>query len=1125
MELEDELATGVVLLSTCNMSKDGEIVRRWMEMVLGDKFLSDLPSALYSGELLCDLINKLYKALGMKSQISPVRNVGRCEVDALNNVLEYRRACEVLGVARRDLFQPDDLLKRKNMEKVYSNILALQKVAVSLSNRRSIDERSSMINQADWSPMSEHSVFVDNNGDDGFDVDLRLESPNAVQMLQQSRWQRLLFEYEHQQERKEERDRVGDSSASDGMGPLAHGIWRTEERIRAILMRDDHEFGTVPDDLHGKLWMLASGAQLEMCKNKGQFERLLALQLKNTEATRQIDVDLHRTVADEDKALWNKEKSSMMRRVLVAYSFYNPNLGYCQGLNYIVARILHFLGEEEAFYLLVAIVRLVPDDYYTTMLGLAVDQHVFADLVRLQYPEVSEHLSELGGSGMELSLACTEWFLTLFASPCDREVTFQIWDAIFLQGDEVLFRVALALLQQAKAELVACNTYGDMLKQLNELGRGDIDAKELMKISRKQDCVIRGRVEDFRAHHRLQLASGIVASTVDADDARSSTTGRRSSEYRSEPRLRIFGRKKQGICRHIDKIPPRLARTFDRNITDEYVESIRQDHFNFTEYYEGMQLQIVEDYWGSADNSHEWVARNACRMPTDCFTVSNVQENDKSYRMNSDINLVSHHKSLNGTGERRSGLTRDRRSKSVAFHATKAPNNNAGSTPNNNSSSTPNSRRGKDSDGDAGSVGHSPLAWIHRFESWKSQKERKKAEKKRLRHNQRSESNLHGAINEQADTSVEWLRSAIDSTIPLCSQPQKSDIESLTLRLRRRSSECQRPSTETIAILEEPLLSRSFSDPFRSPVGIAGQHQRQITIEKARRDAEHGSSLLQTLTGDVNKVSPKPDIDEVRKTARSGSGRPSRGFSDQSTLSRSTNSYVNTASFTLEPQDEGHDETSSDHALDKKSVMQGQVMMLEQEQQPSPHELLYSPIHSRSSSMDFAVGAAGGCAPPRVRRLVSVSAVIGESNAQQKRVGTFKRIDDCSQAIRDRANVLQYMHRKVSDASSLSGSIPQSPARMSESSSDSSRFGDHTSNQSDRSMRFRTSSFSFFEKLSIDLENCSHGLDNLVDDGEFETEGIDRRSSMSSSLVIGRSKTVDEKQGPMDGSISISSYN
>lgn len=70
-------------------------------------------------------------------------------------------------------------------------------------------------------------------------------------------------------------------------------------------------------------------------------------------------------------------------------------------------------------------------------LGLAVDQHVFADLVRIQMPEITDRLTALGGSGVELSVACTEWFLTLFASPCDKDVTVRIWDAIFLIGDEV----------------------------------------------------------------------------------------------------------------------------------------------------------------------------------------------------------------------------------------------------------------------------------------------------------------------------------------------------------------------------------------------------------------------------------------------------------------------------------------------------------------------------------------------------------------------------------------------------------------------------------------------------------------------------------------------------------------
>ena len=244
-------------------------------------------------------------------------------------------------------------------------MISVVSLAVTMSLRIARDVQ-------DWCPVPELDVFV-NDDEDNLDVgDLNLEISGSVHMLQQSRWQRLLCKYEDQQQRKEAKDCAGKSSTCEGMGPLAHSIWRTEERIRAILLCDDDDFGAVPDALHGQLWMLASGAQLEMRRNKGLYERLLASNAEITEATRQIDVDLHRTVSDEDKEWWSDEESGIMRRALVAYSFYNPGLGYCQGLNYIVARILQYLDEEEAFYLLIAIIRLVPDDYYTTMVSTVV---------------------------------------------------------------------------------------------------------------------------------------------------------------------------------------------------------------------------------------------------------------------------------------------------------------------------------------------------------------------------------------------------------------------------------------------------------------------------------------------------------------------------------------------------------------------------------------------------------------------------------------------------------------------------------------------------------------------------------------------------------------------------------
>lgn len=69
------------------------------------------------------------------------------------------------------------------------------------------------------------------------------------------------------------------------------------------------------------------------------------------------------------------------------------------------------------------------------------DQHVFADFVRLQLPDIVNCLTKLGGSGVELSLACTEWFLTLFASPCSKEITARVWDSMFFLGDKACIKL------------------------------------------------------------------------------------------------------------------------------------------------------------------------------------------------------------------------------------------------------------------------------------------------------------------------------------------------------------------------------------------------------------------------------------------------------------------------------------------------------------------------------------------------------------------------------------------------------------------------------------------------------------------------------------------------------------
>jgi hypothetical protein len=47
-----------------------------------------------------------------------------------------------------------------------------------------------------------------------------------------------------------------------------------------------------------------------------------------------------------------KEKIAPLRNVLAAYVKRNTRIGYLQGMNFLVARLLVVMGEEEAFWML-----------------------------------------------------------------------------------------------------------------------------------------------------------------------------------------------------------------------------------------------------------------------------------------------------------------------------------------------------------------------------------------------------------------------------------------------------------------------------------------------------------------------------------------------------------------------------------------------------------------------------------------------------------------------------------------------------------------------------------------------------------------------------------------------------
>ena len=100
-----------------------------------------------------------------------------------------------------------------------------------------------------------------------------------------------------------------------------------------------------PTYYRAKLWLLCSGAKKEIENNKNYYKNLLELSKKiPCVYESQILKDIPRTKSELLKK--NPSFKEKMKNILVCYSIRNNSIGYCQGFNFIIIRLLEVLQNE-----------------------------------------------------------------------------------------------------------------------------------------------------------------------------------------------------------------------------------------------------------------------------------------------------------------------------------------------------------------------------------------------------------------------------------------------------------------------------------------------------------------------------------------------------------------------------------------------------------------------------------------------------------------------------------------------------------------------------------------------------------------------------------------------------------
>ncbi|KAG5681968.1 hypothetical protein PVAND_011367 [Polypedilum vanderplanki] len=246
--------------------------------------------------------------------------------------------------------------------------------------------------------------------------------------------------------------------------------------------------GGIPEALRCQLWQKLSKTD-ENSELRDEYRILITKESKCEDV---ILRDVHRTfpahVEFREKKGTGQES---LYKVSRAYSVYDTEIGYCQGLSFIAATLLLHMPEEESFTVLVSIMYDygLRELYKQNFENLSLSLFQLTCMLRDQLPDLYEHfLSEK----VELHMFASQWFLTLFTARFPLPFVFQCIDLFLLDGKITLFQVAFALLSVCRKELLS-KDFESILKyirvQLPKKFRSEAQVSKLIKIA--SECKIK----------------------------------------------------------------------------------------------------------------------------------------------------------------------------------------------------------------------------------------------------------------------------------------------------------------------------------------------------------------------------------------------------------------------------------------------------------------------------------------------------------------------------------------------------------------------------------------------------------------------------------------------------------
>ena len=249
--------------------------------------------------------------------------------------------------------------------------------------------------------------------------------------------------------------------------------------INNILLKDNRE-------IIKKIW------QVDLIKNSilytknDQIEKIYTENLKNNKYDKEIMKDLSRTFPDDISFKNESDNYKKLFNVLKAYSNYNKKIGYVQGMNFIVAKlILFFQNEKDIFIQLDSLVNKLN---FSGIIGIINKElNLKMKILQMLLDKLNPKISKLmKNKKVEHDTFTASWIITLFSNNFrNNKLLLKLWTFSLIYGWKFIYLFIISIFDcfQEKCEKYEMFEFVQFMKNLFQLEEFNMNFQKIIKMT------------------------------------------------------------------------------------------------------------------------------------------------------------------------------------------------------------------------------------------------------------------------------------------------------------------------------------------------------------------------------------------------------------------------------------------------------------------------------------------------------------------------------------------------------------------------------------------------------------------------------------------------------------------